>query len=195
MCRNKKTKAVFNEFYKLAKEECIDITAMRGIKLVYLAHGYCLGLLGKPLIDDNVEAWSFGAVIRSLYDEVKIFGVDPVTVPILLNRTNQQDVEIIENGYANYVEGEVVKAFLNDNERAVINKIWDLFGEIDDDTLAHKTTAEGTPWEQVWSENSSGYAIISEDKLKEYYSAMFIKAKSNFVRRAKSNNGMASAHS
>ena len=49
------------------------LSPMKVIKLVYIAHGWMLGLYGRPLICENVEAWRYGPVIRELYHEVKRF--------------------------------------------------------------------------------------------------------------------------
>jgi uncharacterized phage-associated protein len=48
-------------------------------KLVYLAHGWNLALHGSPLIKQDVEAWPYGPVIRSLYDQFKKYRASPIT--------------------------------------------------------------------------------------------------------------------
>jgi uncharacterized phage-associated protein len=47
-------------------------------KLLYLAHMYCLGGRGRPLIDGHFEAWDYGPVHPVLYHRAKIFGKSPV---------------------------------------------------------------------------------------------------------------------
>lgn len=47
-------------------------------KLVYLAHMFCLGRTGSPLVDGHFEAWEYGPVHPDLYHRVKVFGSDPV---------------------------------------------------------------------------------------------------------------------
>ena len=48
---------------------------MKVQKLVYFAHGWHLGITKKPLINEQVEAWPYGAVIPSLYDYLKQWGL------------------------------------------------------------------------------------------------------------------------
>ena len=47
---------------------------MKVLKLVYMAHGFNLAITDDPLINDRVEAWKFGPVIRPLYGKLKQFG-------------------------------------------------------------------------------------------------------------------------
>lgn len=36
-------------------------------KLLYFAQGHCLAETGRPLFDDDFEAWEYGPVIPSFY--------------------------------------------------------------------------------------------------------------------------------
>lgn len=47
-------------------------------KLVYMAQGFALAALGDELFSDEIEAWSYGPVVPSLYHEFKSFKSDPV---------------------------------------------------------------------------------------------------------------------
>ena len=51
-------------------------------KLVYLCHGWTLGVHGKPLIADRVEAWRYGPVIPAIYHEYKLFGSDNIDIEV-----------------------------------------------------------------------------------------------------------------
>ena len=50
------SRAVANYFLTKAKDAGKQLTPMQIIKLVYFAHGWSLGLLRSPLIDDQIEA-------------------------------------------------------------------------------------------------------------------------------------------
>lgn len=70
---------IADEFLKIAKERgCKDMTPMKLIKLVYLAHGMSLAHCGEPLIRDSIEAWRYGPVIPTLYGQVSAYGGSPV---------------------------------------------------------------------------------------------------------------------
>ncbi len=55
---------VANWFIERAAQEGEYLTQLKLQKLVYMAHGWNLALLGKPLISENIEAWKWGPVIR-----------------------------------------------------------------------------------------------------------------------------------
>lgn len=73
------SRTIANHFIALAEIEGRTITPMTIQKLVYLAHGWSLGLFDEPLIDDTVEAWEYGPVIPSLYNAFKKYGNNPIT--------------------------------------------------------------------------------------------------------------------
>jgi len=55
--------------YILWKRRERDTTNLDVIKLVYLSHGWYLGIYGVPLIAEPIEAWPYGPVIpRYPYD-------------------------------------------------------------------------------------------------------------------------------
>ena len=73
------SEAVANELLRLAERDGKPITPMKLQKLAYIAHGWHLGLLDTPLLDEQVEAWKYGPVIPSLYHEFKEFRMRPIT--------------------------------------------------------------------------------------------------------------------
>jgi uncharacterized phage-associated protein len=69
---------VAHRILELADEAGATITPMQLLKLVYISHGWMLGLYGKPLIDDEIQAWKYGPVIPKLYNAVRQFRDAPV---------------------------------------------------------------------------------------------------------------------
>jgi len=55
-----------------------NLTPMQLIKLSYIAHGWTLGISGKPLFNDTVEAWRYGPVVPDIYHKYKEFGHSPI---------------------------------------------------------------------------------------------------------------------
>jgi uncharacterized phage-associated protein len=66
--------AVANYFIDKALEEDRELTPMKLIKLIYLAHGWRLGWTQLPLIGEAIKAWKYGPVIESLYQSFKRYG-------------------------------------------------------------------------------------------------------------------------
>jgi uncharacterized phage-associated protein len=50
-------------------EAVSDIDPMKLQKLLYYCQGYSLGITGRVLFEDNIEAWRYGPVVRSVYKE------------------------------------------------------------------------------------------------------------------------------
>ncbi len=70
--------SVANDFLDLAKRDGEILDPMKIQKLVYLAHGWNLALNGLALINQEVQAWPYGPVIRTLYDEFKRYRASPI---------------------------------------------------------------------------------------------------------------------
>ena len=51
-----------------------ETTPLHIVKLVYLCHGWMLGIKGEPLVAEPVVTGQFGPVLQSLYDRYQIFG-------------------------------------------------------------------------------------------------------------------------
>ena len=82
-------------------------TPMHVLKLVYICHGWVLGLTDQPLVDEPVEAWRYGPVVPSVYRRYRSFGRDSITtVPVdrseLLDERHQDLIEVVEEVYRSY---------------------------------------------------------------------------------------------
>lgn len=100
------SRVVANRFLELAQERNDTLTPMQVLKLVFIAHGWTLGLLGRPLIRDEVEAWQYGPVIPALYRAVSRFRSQPVEGP--LPAPNQA---------------------LPIDERGIVDQVYDIYGQ------------------------------------------------------------------
>lgn len=47
-------------------------------KILYIAHMFQLGRVGRPLVNEAFEAWDYGPVVPDLYRRAKGFGSEPV---------------------------------------------------------------------------------------------------------------------
>lgn len=128
------------------------VTPMQLIKLVYVAHGYMLGLHGRPLLDEAVQAWQYGPVVPSVYQAVKKFQSAPVTA--------------VPNG------GSPV-AFTND-ELTVMNTVAKTYGKCSGIVLSSATHRPGTPWTMTWSASGKN-APISNDLIESFYRDLLSK--------------------
>lgn len=129
-------KSVANVFLALAEAEGRQLTPLQLIKLVYIAHSWYLALTEKPLISERPEAWQYGPVIPSLYQEFKGFGNSKI------------------NRRAGELSLETVSPLPPDGEdrglHRFLQRIWKLYGKYTGAQLSTLTHQEGTPWYETW---------------------------------------------
>ncbi|MGS8279341.1 Panacea domain-containing protein [Pseudomonas aeruginosa] len=121
------------------------VTPMQLLKLVYIAHGYMLARHGVPLIDEPVQAWQYGPVVRSVYQAVRGYRSMPVA----------------------YVPGAPPVAF-DENEISVMREVARIYGRADGIALSSATHQPGTPWSVTWS-NQGQNAQIPNDMIEGFY--------------------------
>lgn len=62
---------LFKEQMQGLQAEEFDVTPLKLQKLLYYCQGYSLALTGKTLFSEPIEAWKFGPVVESVYQEYK----------------------------------------------------------------------------------------------------------------------------
>lgn len=142
------TLSVANRFLDLAEANNDTLTPMQLLKLVYIAHGWMLGLYGRPLIADEVQAWQYGPVIPKLYNRVRRFRSNPVEGPIP------------------GADGE-----LGADEDSIIGQVYRLYGGYSGPALSRLTHASGTPWHQTYIPGEYG-TPISNDLIEDHYARL-----------------------
>ncbi|MFC0184306.1 Panacea domain-containing protein [Pseudarcicella hirudinis] len=70
--------AIASKFIDLGIQSGKPVSPMKLQKIVYFAQGVHLARYQKPLIDEAVEAWTYGPVIPSLYHTFKHLGNSPI---------------------------------------------------------------------------------------------------------------------
>ena len=134
------SRTVANRFLALAREKGDTLTPMQVLKLVYIAHGWKLGLAGDSLISDEVQAWQYGPVIPVLYSAMRKYKDGAVAEPL------------------KSPEGDV----LDEREANLVSQVFDLYGHMNGPALSRLTHAKGTPWDLTYKEGSFGLRISNE---------------------------------
>lgn len=164
------SKAIANYFLDLAKESNRPLTPMKLQKLIYFAHGWCLAIYDQALISETVEAWRYGPVVQSIYHEFKEHGSGEITK--LATEFELLDVDALEFGiYTPYISDD------DDKTKALLNKVWDIYGKYSGVALSNATHMQNTPWANVWNPNTPKGTDIPEIQIKEYFQS--IAAKNN----------------
>lgn len=114
---------------KIAKKHDRTFTPMQLVKLTYIAHGWSLGLKGRSLFHNRIEAWQYGPVIPDLYHATKGFGRNPIPLDSI---------------------GDVLEVDMEQQDMQLLEAVYKKYGHLDGVTLSYLTHQAGTPWTQVY---------------------------------------------
>jgi uncharacterized phage-associated protein len=146
------TEAVANWFINKAKEEGKSITAMKLQKLIYYAHGWCLGLYNTALVEDQVEAWTYGPVFPHVYHLAKTYGSRPIS-------------SLLSNIFA---EPSLVAE--GDPRIPLLEKIWETYSKYTALELSDMTHEPDGPWQKTILLNPGRRGTdIPDDVLRNYF--------------------------
>ena len=121
------------------------LTPMQVLKLVYICHGWMLGLYRRPLIREAVEAWTYGPVVPTVYHAYKKYRGSHITE---IQESNVNDFRADEQA--------LVKAVMAAYEQ---------YTGIQLSTITHKP---GTPW-AITHERFGLGSVISNDLIEDHY--------------------------
>lgn len=137
--------AIANYFLDKAKAEGKPLSPMKLQKLIYFAHGWHLALYGgKPLLNEQVQAWDYGPVVPSVYHEFKKFGS---------GRIEQYGTDF------DFSKGEIItpRIPLDDKQTlALLDKIWEVYGKYTGIQLSNLTHEHNSAWTDVRNDPENG---------------------------------------
>jgi len=153
--------AVANELLDLASRDRRSLTQIEIQKLVYFSHGWYLALRGRDLIKEPIEAWTYGPVVRRLYDAFKKFGSSQITEKAF-------GWTLRPGGEPLYCAPAMQSDALEDDaySRAVVRSVWEKYGLIPPFKLVEITHLPGSPWQQA---REKGETYISNTEVKAYF--------------------------
>lgn len=163
--------AIANAFIERALREGYPITHMKIQKLVYIAHGWSLGIKGEDLINERVMAWRYGPVIDSLWHQFRYYGRRAIDE---LGKTF---------GYENRKIVETEPRVENDDwADELLKQVWTVYGHLSAIQLSKLTHREGTPWHTIASQFDGHLPknlVIPNALIQEHYKAKWeaIRAK------------------
>lgn len=135
-------KEIAKKILSKACPECGDIiTNMKLQKMLYYMQGFHLACFNLPLFEDDIEAWMYGPVVPSIYEEYKSYGSSGIPYP----------------------EGDIIK--LDSEEEDIFDQVYNAYGQFSALKLMDMTHSE-SPWKSTPTGIGS---IISKDKMKKYF--------------------------
>jgi uncharacterized phage-associated protein len=136
---------IANWFITRAKQDGRTLSIMSLLKLTYIAHGWHLEIKGEPLITDKIEAWQYGPVIPTVYNEFRRQGVTVTQV------SNDAGSNVLNSNYAEHLE-----------------QIWQIYGGLSPFKLSEITHVKAGPWD-IATQTGGNYAIIPNDLILQHY--------------------------
>ncbi len=132
-------------------------------KLVYISHGFMLAIHDRPLFYDDVEAWSHGPTIPSIYGAFERWGSG------VIGSTTTSSSPCTPP------PSPPPKQF-DDEERKVIDSVYENYGKFSGYHLSDITRNAGgeldTPWTQCY-ESGGENTVIGNGLIKQYYKFLF----------------------
>lgn len=147
---------IANYFLDRADQENLPMTQLKLLKLVYIAYGWYIALVGERLFDEEIQAWKHGPVIPSLYHEFKHFGSKPISF-----RAIALDLDTWKESTPEVPRSDKVLNF-------ILDTVWNSYKRFSGWSLRNKTHEAGTPWSQVYREGERDI-VIRDDDVKEHF--------------------------
>ena len=148
---------IVNFFLRLGRENEVDISPLKLQKLLYFSHGWYLALhrSGGPLLDEDIEAWKYGPVVVSVYQEFKHYRNSPIDRYV----DNMQHFPSLSEEEANEIG-------------PLLEKVWEVYGSVSAFKLSEVTHLPGTPWRKLYDrygDNFPSDLIIDNDEIREHF--------------------------
>lgn len=133
----------FIDIANTAEDDCI--TNLRVNKLLYFAQAWSLVRLGKPLFEEDFQAWKFGPVVPSIYQEFKDYG--------------KNNIDSVKGDYS-------IDSFTED-ELDLLMDVLREYGQYSSPALVDITHGVGTPWAKVFKDRANN--VISKESMEDYF--------------------------
>lgn len=125
-----------------------DLTAMKLLKLSYIAYGWYLALTDnkEKLINEKPVAWDLGPVFPSLYGNIKKYYKEFKIKELIPNNSDET---------------------ISQKDKTFLDKIWSMYGKYDGVYLSALTHENGTPWKDVYCQGCN--SILDDSSIYQHY--------------------------
>ncbi len=121
--------------------------------MVYFAHGVHLARFRQPLIAEEIQAWAFGPVIPSIYDQFKSFGISSIVF-----EDPNLDIKLLE---------------LTPSAIDVIDYTFEVTKKVSAMALSNWTHLPNSPWSKYYGTEYN--APIENSVMEEYFRLEVLK--------------------
>lgn len=147
---------IANWFIQKGISERRPVDPLKLQKLIYLAHGWSLGILNESLISEGVQAWRHGPVIPSVYYAFREYGAQK----ILSVYQERDDLSV----------GALSKD-QDEDTKQILDFVWRRYSEYSGIGLRDLTHEKDTPWDQTYHTYGSN-SIIDDEIIKTHYTRL-----------------------
>jgi len=129
------------------------ITHLKLQKLVYYAQVWSLAFFDRPLFEEDIEAWAFGPVVRSLFRRFKGSGWQNLKKPAKCPTFDTQTEELLKE----------------------INRVYGCF----DAKYLERLTHQEEPWKKArvgLAPEEASENIITKEEMKKFYKKLYQEA-------------------
>lgn len=147
---------VANYFIWKAHQEEKTLTAMKLIKLVYIAYAWVLTTYDRRLFGEDIQAWEKGPVIPSLWNEFKTCASNIDRYAIAFHS------DVSKDDYS----GEYYPLISDDDKDVVrvLAGVWDHYKDKSGTELSDITHQDGSAWQAAWNGGEGRNCQINDDK-------------------------------
>jgi uncharacterized phage-associated protein len=152
-------KALANQLLDWADSDGIAVTPLKLQKLIFFCHADYLLQFGQPLVRQSFEAWNYGPVIPSIYEEFQELNSQPIK-----HRATAFNVI--------YLKRCEVRQDISKNIKETVFSFYQFYRTFSAGQLSDLSHVAGGPWRQARSLFCNGLNIdrrISDEMILEFH--------------------------
>lgn len=153
---------VANSILERSIRDNIPVTPMKLQKLLYLTSVVYQHRTGQRLLGEPFQAWKWGPVSRSIYDEFRSYGASPIQSYAVDSRGNSL---VVAAGVSDSSSADILRA---------IDDTWNAFKYCTPADLVKITHGPGGAWETAWQDYDPD---IDNDLIGEDYNVLHLASK------------------
>ncbi|MDR2853090.1 MAG: DUF4065 domain-containing protein [Burkholderiaceae bacterium] len=154
-------RVVANALLKKAASSRVELTHLKLQKLAFFMHAWNLALDDTPLINEQPQAWPYGPVFSTLYQDLKGFGSKPI----------ERYIKEIEPQSGREVA--LIPSLKDKKFWALADQVWDRYGGLTAAQLSSLSHTEGGPWMQA---RRNGLSEIPNQSIIDFYKPQLVHA-------------------
>lgn len=156
MDRNYSPSHVANFFLDKGSKADVPISQLKLLKLVYIGYGWVLALIAEKLFEEPILAWPHGPVVRSLYDEFKHNGKEPIK-----DFSIEFDLESLK-----VKEPRIPSS--DEDVSLILDYVWKVYSPYSAWALRNKTHEDNTPWSQTFDRGRRD-TVIPDELIQDHF--------------------------